>query len=171
LIYPCLINQKSVFDIGSGAGFPGLPLAIFMKDTNFTLIEPTTKRCVFLEEVTKTLDLSNVKVVNKRSEDYYKEGIRADAAVSRAVARLNILAELCSPLVKKGGYFIAMKGPSYLNELEEAQNALKILNLELETTDIQSINGSTRVNLIFKKVNETPAKYPRNYGQIKKKPL
>jgi len=142
-----------------------------MKDTNFTLIEPTTKRCVFLEEVTKTLDLSNVKVVNKRSEDYYKEGIRADAAVSRAVARLNILAELCSPLVKKGGYFIAMKGPSYLNELEEAQNALKILNLELETTDIQSINGSTRVNLIFKKVNETPAKYPRNYGQIKKKPL
>ncbi|MBQ2214132.1 MAG: 16S rRNA (guanine(527)-N(7))-methyltransferase RsmG, partial [Erysipelotrichaceae bacterium] len=105
-------------DVGSGAGFPGIPLKIMYPDLEVTLIEPTGKRCTFLNEVISQLSLDKITVVNMRSEDYARENVRFDFVTARAVAELNILTELCLPLVKTNGHFIVMKGPKAYQELE-----------------------------------------------------
>jgi len=172
LIAPYLKAGDKVADVGSGAGFPGLPLAIIRDDLAVTLIEPTAKRCVFLSEVIQELGLNNVWVVNDRAENLPCTRGAYDVVTARAVANLSILLELCVPLVKTGGLMIAMKGQKALEELEEAKNAMKLLHLTLISAQpIELPTAGLRTNLIFRKDQETQAKYPRPYPQIKKKPL
>lgn len=162
----------SVADVGSGAGFPGLVLAIVRPDVHVTLIEPTGKRCAFLESTAQSLGLTNTIVLNARAEELpgYRE--RFDVVTARAVANLSILMELCVPLLALNGRFIAMKGSKGLDELEEAENASKKLHLTLISAQpIELPSAGSRVNLVFEKNANTDLKYPRPYGQIKKKPL
>ncbi len=163
-------NVKTIADLGSGAGFPGIVLAIYYPQIKFSLIEPLTKRCKFLAIVVEKLGLKNVEIINERAEDITK---KFDVVTSRAVSRLNILLELAMPLVKINGYFIALKGAQAQVEIKEAQNALKELSSEISVCDqiILPFEESKRENLKIKKLKATNKKYPRNYGQIKKKPL
>lgn len=171
-IFSNLIDGK-VIDVGSGAGFPGLVFAIVKPEAHITLLEPRNKRCTFLNEVIQKLGLTNVEVINERAEDYGKIHREIfDVATARAVAPLNILAELCIPFVKQGGNFIAMKGTQWKEEYEEAKNAFKELGCgEGNIIEEELPSGATRCLLSFSKVRSTPNKYPRAYGQIKKKPL
>lgn len=164
---------RSLTDVGSGAGFPGIPLAILYPDRQFTLVEPLGKRCRFLEEVVRKLGLQNVKIVNERAEDFARTNRESfDAVSARAVARLSILLELCIPLLKKGGVFIALKGRNGMEELRQAEPAIKELNVHLDHQDEFEIEGDNgRIVFFFIKDTKTSDKYPRNYGMIKKKPL
>lgn len=172
-----LDNAKNIIDVGTGAGFPGVPLKIAKPDVSLTLLDSLNKRLTFLEEVKKQLKLSDVTCVHSRAEDGAKAGSRLresfDAAVSRAVANLSCLCEYCMPYVKVGGVFLAYKGPGVTEELAEAQNAIEILGGEvtgvfeytLPDTDI------THSVAVIKKIKPTPEKYPRLQGKIQKKPL
>ncbi len=164
------LKPKTIADVGSGAGFPGIVLAIYFPEIQFSLIEPLTKRIKFLEVVVSELGLSNVELLNERVEDIEAE---YDMVTSRAVARLNILLELCAPVCKVGGYVLTLKGPKVTEELVEAQNAIKKLGLIESATEklVLPVEESTRYNVYLEKIKETPAKYPRNFGPIKKKPL
>ncbi len=160
--------EGSAADVGSGAGFPGMVWKIVRPDLKITLIEPTGKRCTFLKEVIRQLELQDIQVVSERSEDHAKEHRESyDTVTARAVANLRVLSELCLPLVKKGGSFIAMKGSRGNEELQEASHALKVLGGE--AVDIRE--GDSGINLLIRKTGHTPPQYPRSYGQIKKKPL
>ena len=163
----------SAADVGTGAGFPGLVWKIVKPELRMTLIEPTEKRCRFLREVIHTLNLTDIEVVNMRAEDYAKDHRESfDVVTARAVANLNVLCELCIPLVRIGGKFIAMKGAQALEEKDAAQKAAETLGARFADAVSASLpKGDTRISLIYIKDKATPAKYPRNYGQIKKKPL
>lgn len=168
------LNNKSLIDIGSGAGFPGIPLAICYPYCKISLLEPLTKRCNFLQIVVNELGLKNVVIINKRSEDYAKKNVeKYDYATARAVSRLNIILEISSQLIKVNGLFIALKGKIALEELDEASNAMKLLSFKLDYTQEAHLpnDDSTRYNLYLKKINRTNLKYPRIYGQIKSRPL
>ncbi|MFA7449725.1 MAG: 16S rRNA (guanine(527)-N(7))-methyltransferase RsmG [Bacilli bacterium] len=166
--------NQTLIDVGTGAGFPGLVLAIAFKDLKVTLLEPTRKRCDFLKLVVDELSLSNVTIINERAEDYVKKSRETfDVATSRAVASLPIILELSVGLVKVGGSIIVMKGKQYETELKSAKKALELLKIKVTKKDIHYLesDGSMRVNAVFTKISETSAKYPRAYGQIKKNPL
>lgn len=168
------LDDKECIDVGTGAGFPGLVLAICYPSLKMTLLEPLTKRCNFLQEVIDELKLTNVKVVNQRSEDYCKENKeKFDLAFARAVSKLNILLEIIMPLVKVNGYFIALKGKIYQEEINDSKNALKELNSVVEKVKESTLpsENDVRGNVFVKKVGHISNKYPRNYGQIKKRPL
>ena len=169
------LNKKTVLDIGSGAGLPGIPLAIYYPKTKFVLLEPTFKRASFLAMVSDLLELNNVKVVAKRAEDYIKENNYEtfDFVVSRAVSKLNILIELSVPYLKVGGELIAYKGLNYLEEIEESTIVLKVLNSEINIVkeDILDFLNETRYSVSVKKNKITNHKYPRLYKDIKKRPL
>lgn len=164
------LKPQTIADVGSGAGFPGIVLAIYFPEIKFTLIEPLTKRVKFLQVVVDELQLTNVELLNERVEDLDS---MYDMVTSRAVARLNILLELCAPICNKSGHVVTLKGPKVAEELVEAKNAIAKLGLDEAVVEktILPIENSERFNLFFKKVAVTPAKYPRNFGQIKKKPL
>lgn len=166
-------REEQLIDVGTGAGFPGLVLAIVYPTLDVTLLEPTTKKCTFLKSVIKELKLTNVAVVNKRAEDYSERRETFDLATTRAVAALNIVLELCGPLLKNGGSVLAMKGKNYHTELSEAANAIYTLKLELGKQKIHFLpsDGSMRANIRFVKRGLTESIYPRAYAQIKKKPL
>ena len=162
--------KGSLCDVGSGAGFPGIPLKIVKPELDVVLMEPIKKRCVFLETVIKELGLKGITVINARAEDYKER--RFDYTTARAVAALNILCELCLPLTKKGGHFLAMKSVKAHEELEEAQNAIRILGGKVfETREITLSGEMNRVIINIEKIKGTPAGYPRRYALIKKKPL
>lgn len=165
--------EGTAADVGSGAGFPGLVWKIVRPDLDITLIEPTGKRCTFLNHVIHELKLNNIEVVNQRSEDFVKDHRESfDTVTARAVANLRVLSELCVPLIRINGYFLVMKGSSGNDELKEAGNALKTLGMKMQDVRESELNnGEKRINILLKKVRNTPDKYPRNYGQIKKKPL
>lgn len=167
------LNNKTLVDVGSGAGFPGLVIAIAYSLCEVTLVEPLTKRCNFLNKVIDELKLNNVKVINARAEDLSMYRSSFDYATARAVARLNILLELIMPLIKVNGIFVALKGKQGNEEIEEANNALKILNSTIIKT--QQINLITdldnRINIFIKLNKDIDKKYPRNYSKIKNKPL
>lgn len=165
-----LVDGMTVADVGSGAGFPGIVLAICYPRVSFTLIEPLQKRCKFLNTVIDDLELKNVVVLNARSEDVVD---KFDVVTSRAVARLNILSELCIPLVNVGGYFIALKGKAGLTEVDEASTAFHRLGAKLVSAEMFKLplEESDRVNVVAVKTRKTDAKYPRNFSQIKSKPL
>ena len=163
---------KSLCDVGSGAGFPGIPLAIFTS-SNVVIIDALQKRINFLNDVIKELDLNNVLAYHIRAEEYVKTKRSSfDVVTARAVAKLNVLAELCLPLVKVGGYFIALKG-SNEEELKEANKALDILGASLVKTysfDLPNEMGKRHIYL-FKKIKECNNKYPRSFAKIKANPL
>lgn len=167
--------SASVVEIGSGGGFPSIPLKILRDDLRFTLIESTGKKCAFLKEAVQNLNLKCVQVLNIRAEDGALDvNLREkfDVATARAVARLNTLCEYCLPFVKVGGKFIAYKGECE-DELEEAKNAVKILGGEVEKKINFELpeNGGKRTVIVIKKVCATPKKYPRGRGLERKKPL
>lgn len=164
-----------VVEIGSGGGFPSIPLKIVRDDLKFTLIESTGKKCTFLKSVVDRLELGGVKVLNIRAEEgAHDKKLREkfDIACARAVARLNILCEYCLPFVKVGGKFIAYKGIA-AEEIKEAEKALKILGGEIETTVEYELpeDGGKRTLICIKKVKSTPFQYPRGQGRERKNPL
>ena len=163
-------ENSSFIDVGTGAGFPSIPLMIVRPDLKGTLLEALNKRCVFLE---KACDLTEVdaKVVHGRAEDYAKEKREAfDFATARAVAAMPVLCEYCIPYVKTGGRFIALKS---VNEDEtQCEKAVNVLGGKIaEIKDYTITNGDSRRLFIIDKVSQTPTKYPRNPSMIKKKPL
>lgn len=167
-----LKQDATLVDVGSGAGFPGLVIKIYRPDIKITLLEPNNKKVSFLKEVITQLQLKDIQVYNLRAEDFCKDHYQQyDIATARAVAPLNILCELCLPLVKVDGTFLAMKGPKAIEELEQATNAIKTLSAQYVSKDTFTLEDSTRIILNIKKIGNAPRKYPRNYGQIKKRPL
>lgn len=168
------MGNKKLIDVGSGAGFPGIPLAIAYPSLRITLLEPLMKRCVFLSTVQQTLGLENVEVVCDRAEDYSKvHKEEFDIATARAVSKLNILLEISSQMIKVGGHFIALKGRIAQEEIDQAQNALKVLNFKIVKNKEDSLPSEEdkRANIFIKKMGSTNPKYPRNYSQVKNRPL
>ncbi len=168
--------QKNVIDVGCGGGFPSLPLALCAPDCNITANDSTAKKLTFVADTAKKAGICNLTTLTGRAEELsLKKEHRQqyDVAVSRGVARLNVLCEWCMPFVKTGGYFVAMKGEKGREEAEEAKNAVCVLGGEL--VDIIDIKvpefDYLHTLVIIKKIKETPAMYPRKNGQIQKKPL
>ena len=166
----------SLIDVGTGAGFPGLPLKICLQNIKLTLLDSLNKRINFLQEVSNTVNLKDVEFIHGRAEDFgknsdYRE--QYDVATARAVAGLPILMEFCVPFVKVGGYFVCLKGPNANLELEESKMAMDILGLEfVEKIDIELPNEELKHNiLVFKKIKNTPEKYPRKAGKPAKSPI
>lgn len=165
---------KRVIDVGTGAGFPGLALKIACPAMELTLLDSLDKRINFLKNTCEKLGFDDVTCIHSRAEEIpagFRQGF--DFALSRAVARLNLLCELCLPYVKKGGAFIAMKGSDLAEELAEAQRCIRTLGGQVEKKIDYTIPGTdvTHSALIIRKVADTPAKYPRRWAQIKKSPL
>lgn len=166
----------SVIDIGSGAGFPGVPFKIAREDIALTLLDAQQKRVGFLEELCRALGLEGVRCLHARAEEAAllpKMRDAFDVAVSRAVARLNVLIELCLPFVRPGGRFIAMKGPESDDEIREAARGAGILGAELETVRDYVIPGTDVRHraVVYRKKRETPKGYPRRFAKIQKNPL
>ncbi|MDE7167280.1 MAG: 16S rRNA (guanine(527)-N(7))-methyltransferase RsmG [Clostridia bacterium] len=164
-----------VVEIGSGGGFPSVPLKIVRDDLSFTLIESTGKKCEYLRHVVDKLGFNGVQVLNIRAEDGGKDkNLREkfDVATARAVARLNTLCEYCLPFVKIGGRFIAYKGDAD-EEINESLNAIKTLGGEIEKIEKYDLpeGFGKRTVIVIKKVKSTPEKYPRGRGLERKKPL
>lgn len=168
------IYNKHIVDVGTGAGFPGIVLKIIEPSIKLTLIEPTTKRCNFLNKVINELKLTDVTVINDRAEIAILDLRESfDIATARAVANLSILLELLVPFVKVHGYIVPMKGSNVLEELDLAKNAttkLKIKHIETKQYMLPMDKGERNI-LLFNKVESTPNIYPREYARIKKKPL
>ena len=167
-------SGKSVVDVGTGAGFPGLPLRILQPGIRLTLLDAQNKRVEFLQRVCQDLGLADVACIHDRAETFsaaHREEF--DIATSRAVASLQILAELCLPLVKPGGYFLAMKSVDCDQELESAHGAIALLGGSVEEA-VDYVIPSTAIShrlIRIKKVKKTPEKYPRTFAKIKKNPL
>lgn len=168
-----------VIDVGCGAGFPSLPLAIFRPDIFITALDGTAKRIEYVKNTARELGLDNLTAIAGRAEEYgnkpeYRESF--DVATARAVAALPILAELCLPFVKVGGSFIAMKASQGENEAVGAANAIKACggspaSVEKMELTANKVDFESRIIVKTKKVSSTPPKYPRHYSQISKKPL
>lgn len=174
LLTVCDFADKKVIDVGTGAGFPGMVLKIVQPDMDITLLDSLNKRIDFLGELCARLKLENVQCVHVRAEEISEERRAAyDIAVSRAVARLGTLCELCLPYLRVGGLFIAMKGPDCAQEVGEAENAMRLLGGRLKETVRYSIPGTdiSHAAVVIEKTKPTHPKYPRKWAQIKKQPL
>ena len=169
-----LTKNLTLADVGTGAGFPGLVLKIVYPNLHVTLIEPITKRCKFLQSVIDKLQLKDIYVINGRAEDVIKEYREYfDIVTARAVAALNILAEICVPFVKLNGVFIALKGSSYQEEIDNAGLAFNKLKAKYSSKHVFELpkNMGERAIILYKKIDKTPNIYPRIYAKIKKNPL
>ena len=167
-------SGKRVIDVGSGAGFPGLALKIADPSIDLVLLDSLDKRVSFLRSCCEKLALPDVLCTHSRAEEAAAEWRGGfDIAVSRAVAKLNVLCELCLPFVKTGGLFIAMKGSDHAEELSEAKGAIRLLGGSIEGDLSYTIPGTKIVHsaILIRKTGETPKKYPRRWAQIKKQPL
>ncbi len=167
-------SNSKIIDIGTGAGFPGVPIKILRDDINITLLDALKKRIDYLDNVSYNLGFENVELIHGRAEDYgrneeYRE--KFDIVVSRAVAHLRELLEYASPFIKKDGYFISLKGKKYKEELSESENAMKILNMELEEIIKVPLEEYEHYLIIFRKNNILDSRYPRSSKKISKKPL
>lgn len=167
-------ENASVLEVGSGAGFPSLPLKILRDDLNFTLVESTGKKCEFLKTAVRELGLSNVAVCNERAETLardpkYRENF--DVCCARAVARLNTLSEYCLPFVKLGGTFLAYKADAD-EELKEASSAVRKLGGRTKNVFRYALpNHGGRTLICIQKIAHTPERYPRGQGKERKDPL
>lgn len=171
-----LNNCRNLIDIGTGAGFPGIPLKIMRPDLEVVLLDSLNKRVNFLNEVIKRLGLTGIKAIHGRAEDYARENNyreNFDVAISRAVANMSVLSELCIPFVKNGGYFVAMKGPSVDEEINEGKKAVEVLGGSIENImEVDIEDTDLKHNLVIvKKVKDTPKAYPRKAGTASKKPI
>lgn len=169
-------DSKMVIDVGTGAGFPGIPLKIIDDDIDFILMDSLTKRIKFLEDVKEKLGLQKIELIHARAEELgqnIKYRAKADVAVSRAVSNLRVLVEYMLPLVKKNGICICMKGPKLLEEIKESSNAIKILGGQIEKIDNIILPGNEikRNIVIIRKIEDTLEKYPRKPGIPMKQPL
>lgn len=167
-------KDSNIIDVGTGAGFPGVPIAIIRKDINVTLVDSLNKRINFLNDLQQKLNLKNVEIIHSRAEELgkkveYRE--KYDVAVSRAVAPLNILLEYLVPFTKVHGKILCMKGPNVSEEIKLIDNALNELKSNVKSIDKIQLNDMERNILIIEKDKETDAKYPRNPGIPSKKPL
>lgn len=169
------VAKGKLCDVGSGAGFPSLPLKIVFPELEITIVDSLNKRITFLTTLVEALQLDGVHLYHDRAESFgqnfeFRETF--DFVTARAVARLNILTELCLPLVKKNGYFFALKAAKSEEELVEAKPAIALLGGKLvQAEDVSLPNGDTRHIIIVQKKKETPKKYPRKPGQPNKQPL
>lgn len=169
-------DGMSIIDVGTGAGFPGLPLRICLKNVKLTLLDSLNKRINFLQEVSAKVGIDDIEFIHGRAEDFGKdENYREkyDIATARAVAGLPVLIEFCAPFIKLGGYFVCLKGPNANLELEEAKKAIEIMGLEfVEKIDVKLPELDLSHNiLVFKKIKNTPEKYPRKAGKPSKNPI
>lgn len=174
LLKVCDFEDKKVIDVGTGAGFPGMVLKTVQPGMDITLLDSLNKRIDFLSEVCNKLALDGVQCVHARAEEIPEERRAAyDIAVSRAVARLGTLCELCLPYLRVGGVFIAMKGPDCDTEVEEAKSAMHLLGAQLKDIVRYTIPGTdiTHAAVVIEKIKPTHPKYPRKWSQIKKQPL
>jgi 16S rRNA (guanine(527)-N(7))-methyltransferase GidB len=170
-----LFTLKNIIDVGTGAGFPGVPLAIMLPDAKFTLVDSLNKRIQFLNEVIEILEIDNINLIHARAEELggdanYRE--KYDICVSRAVAALPLLLEYCSPFIKKEGVLYMYKSVKVEEEIYSAENALSILNCSINKNILLSDeNNFIRYILEIEKKEATPDKYPRKPGKAKKAPL
>ncbi|ORI01265.1 16S rRNA (guanine(527)-N(7))-methyltransferase RsmG [Mammaliicoccus sciuri] len=167
---------ETICDVGAGAGFPSIPLKIVYPHLQITIVDSLNKRIKFLNELAASLDLDKVNFVHDRAETFgksqqYRESF--DLVTARAVARLSVLSELCLPLVKKGGQFVALKGSQGNEELEDAQFAISVLGGEVKTVNEFTLpfEESMRQIITIDKLRQTPKKYPRKPGTPNKEPL
>lgn len=170
----CFYEGTSMIDIGTGAGFPGIPLKIVFPNLKITLLDSLNKRINFLNEVISSLSLDNIEAVHGRAEDFSKQPKyreKFNFAVSRAVSNLSTLSEYCLPFVKVDGYFISYKSEKADEELKMADNAIVTLGGKFEDKKDFDLYGNFRNLIIIKKVNPTPSKFPRKSGLALKKPL
>ena len=163
------LNNKTILDVGSGGGMPGIPLAIMLPSTTVNFLDSNNKKISFINEACNLLKLPHNSIYGRAEETTAKY----DVVIARGVARLNILLEICVNLVKEGGVLIAMKGSNFEEEINEAKNAINTLGYKLEFKQSYSlpIEGSGRNNLFFIKAKKHDTKYPRQFSQIKKKTL
>ncbi len=168
------LSGKKIFDIGTGAGFPGMVLKILSPGADLTLMDSLDKRIHFLKNTAALLNLQDIQCLHVRAEEI-PPSMRetADVVTSRAVASLNVLAELCLPYVKAGGVFLAMKGPDFEEELEQAKSAIKALGGKCEACKKYTIPGTeiSHSVIMIRKLAATPPRFPRRWAQIKKLPL
>lgn len=168
-------NNIKLMDIGTGGGFPAIPIAFYYKDMNVTAVDSINKKISFIESVLDKFNLKNLKPKCNRVEELplkYKKSF--DVVTTRAMAELRVILEYAIPFVKKNGYFVAYKSTKAEEELLNAKNAIKLLNVQLIDKIEYSLpieNDTRRVLLIFKKIGETPSSYPRSNGVVKKNPL
>lgn len=165
---------SSLCDVGTGAGFPGIPLKIVYPHLHLTLVDSVGKRVNFLSEVVEKLGLEDVEAIHSRTEDLahnskYRE--KYDLVTARAVASMNVLSEYCIPYAKIGGYFAAYKSGNIEEEIENAKNAVKTLGGKIEKTDMFELYEMGRSIVLIRKVNSTPKIYPRKAGTPSKNPL
>ena len=167
---------KLLADVGTGAGFPGIPLKIYCPELKVVLLDSLAKRLKFLDNVIQTLGLKDITCVHLRAEDAgqnkdHRE--KYDLVTARAVARLSVLSEYCLPLVKQGGYFIAMKGSKFVEEIAEGRTAVGILGGEIISAEEVKLPGldDGRAIIRIRKIKKTPVKYPRKAGVPEKQPL
>ena len=173
-----LPSQEAVtlLDVGSGAGFPSLPIAACRENVRGTAMDATAKKCMHMNDTAASAEISNFAAVSGRAEDFSKTKLyreQFDFVTARAVARLPILLELCLPCVKVGGCFIAMKGKTAPEEMEDSRKCLQKLGGKIENSRKYFVPGdeNPRYLLTIRKISPTPAAYPRQYAQIAKKPL
>lgn len=169
--YTDIPHNMSLIDVGTGAGFPSLPLKIIRNDIKVTLLDSLAKRITFLEKLCILLEI-DAEFIHGRAEDIarkpeYRE--KFDFSCARAVANLSVLSEYCIPFVKNGGYFLSMKGPN--ENISSSDNAIKILGGKVDRIIDYKLESDSRKIIVVKKISQTPTKYPRNSGQIKKKSL
>ena len=173
---PEFSKKAKILDVGTGAGFPGIPLKITFPDTNVTLLDSLNKRVLFLQEVTDSLGLKKITAIHDRAEDAARKPElrgRFEIVVSRAVAALPVLAEYTLPFLKEGGYLICYKTPEAEKELEEAAHAISVLGGGKSSIYEYTLPGTdiTRSFIVIKKIKATPKAYPRKAGTAKKNPL
>lgn len=169
-------DRRTLIDVGAGAGFPSIPIKILVPSLEVSIVDSLNKRMIFLKELTKELDLKNVRFYHARAEDFgqnkeHRENY--EIVTARAVARLNVLSELCLPLIQKGGVFLALKAAQTVEEIQEAKGAIALLGGKL--TDEKEFElpqtKDKRFLIAIEKKKETPNKYPRKAGIPNKKPL
>ena len=171
LKYVDIPSNSSIIDVGTGAGFPSVPMKIYCSDLKITLLDSLNKRINFLQQLCEMTQI-DAEFIHGRAEDYGKESQyreKFDFSCARAVANLSVLSEYCIPFVKIGGYFLSMKGPNEI--IDESNKAVELLGGKIKSDIQYSLDNDTRRIIAIEKISQTPTKYPRNSSQIKKKPL
>ena len=174
--FPEFLDAETVIDVGTGGGFPGIPLAVYAPEKQFTLLDSLNKRLKIIDELAGELGIKNITLVHGRAEDAARakeHREKYDRCVSRAVSNLATLSEYCLPFIKVGGYLLAYKGPGAEEEVKEAAKALKILGgslVDIRETSMEEYGLDHRI-LVIKKVRNTPKAYPRKAGTPLKEPL